>query len=84
MADTPASQEFSSGLLKSLVKATQVSNTLPAADDHDFACSYPAYASSVRGFGERLSGMMQGFLAHQLSPHVQVVPVPEHGALCVV
>ena len=47
------------------VKATQISNALPTSDDHDFATSFPAYASAMTGFGERLNGLLQGFMDQQ-------------------
>lgn len=63
----PSTPEFTSKLLQSLVEGTRASNEVPAADDHSFACTYPAYAAAMDGLSSRITGMLQGFVQQQRS-----------------
>ena len=61
----PATPEFTSALLQSLVEGTRASNELAAADQHSFASTYPAYAATVKGLGERLTALLQALMQQQ-------------------
>eukprot|EP00964_Phaeocystis_antarctica_P056264 scaffold33188_cov63-Phaeocystis_antarctica.AAC.4 len=66
MADPdPSTPEFTAALLQSLVKGTSASNELATADQHSFASTYPAYAATLEGLGERLTTMLQGLMQQQ-------------------
>ena len=57
--------EFTATLLQSLVEGTRASNEVPTGDQHSFASTYPAYAASMEGLGDRLTAMLQGFMQQQ-------------------
>ena len=65
VAPGPATPEFTSALLQSLVEGTRASNELAAADQHSFASTYPAYAATVKGLGERLTALLQALMQQQ-------------------
>ena len=65
VAPGPATPEFTSALLQSLVEGTRASNELAAADQHSFASTYPAYAATVKGLGERLTALLQSLMQQQ-------------------
>ena len=58
---------FTRALLESLHSATRMSNSLPASDAH-FATSFPGMQGNLTGLGNRLTGMMQGFVDQHGGP----------------
>lgn len=57
--------EFTAALLQSLVEGTRASNEVASAEQHSFASTYPAYAATMEGLGERLTAMLQGLMQQQ-------------------
>jgi len=60
-----AGPEFAKSMFDSLVRGTRLSNELPAAEQRDFAGTFPPFVGAVSGFGGQISGMMAGFMDQQ-------------------
>jgi exosome complex exonuclease RRP6 len=60
-----AGPEFAKALFGSLVHGTRLSNELPAAEQRDYAATFPPFTAAVGGIGGQLTEMMAGFMEQQ-------------------
>ena len=58
----PADPAFTRSLLDGLVRGTRQSNQLPGDAQRDYANTFPAFQSQMQGMGQRIGGMLQGFV----------------------
>ena len=61
----PRDAAFARALLENVAHASRLSNTLPSNAQRSWANSFPEYSAAMNGLGNRLGGMMQGFVEQQ-------------------
>ena len=67
----PTGTDFAKALFETLVEGTKLSNAMPAADEHEYAATFPAFTTAMGGIEQQLNGMVHGLMQQQPS-HAQL------------